>query len=92
MRIDVGCDDFGKAARNREMVAGKHNILAYLMTEAVLKGWPLAKPLPGWIPTGNLISVGEEEFRRMKGAFHELSFFEGVDVNDERYYTKDSRG
>ena len=58
MWVDVGCPDFWAAARNREMVKHRRNIIGYLMVEAVLKGWPMLKRLPDWMPRGTLPKIG----------------------------------
>ena len=48
------CDDFEKAACNREMVARKLNVEAYIKVENFLAGYSAGLPLPNWVPTGNL--------------------------------------
>lgn len=58
---DVGCDDFDSAERNRGMVARKENISGYIQIEAIVKAWPSRKPLPYWIPQGDLPQVGKGE-------------------------------
>ena len=58
-RSDVGCDDFGNAARNRERVRKGENTAAYQISEAVVKAWPRNKPLPLWIPQGDLPQIGK---------------------------------
>ena len=82
VRVDIGCDDFKKAARNREMVAKKRNIIAYLMVEAVLKGWPLSKPLPIWVPTGELMIIRKKDLRQWGGFMHEIK----IDSRGREYY------
>lgn len=63
---DTGCDDFGRAARNRKMVANKENIIGYLWVEAVVKSHPHGKPLPEWVPQGSLPIVGKHEIRNFE--------------------------
>ncbi len=68
MRIDLLCEDYSVAKRNRRMVELKENIEGYLFIEALIKRWPRKKPLPerlwGYIP-----SVSKNE--RLYG-FHEV--------------------
>ncbi len=72
--IDCGCDDFPAAARNRRMVRLKQNIDGYLFIEALVRSWPLNKPLPeqyyGYLPI-----VGKQE--ELYG-FHEVGNFSEV--------------
>ncbi len=81
---DIGCDDFEKAARNREMVAQKRNISWYLMVETFLRGWPLTKPLPSWIPLGRIPMISKHE--NLWG-MHVID--ENVDMDNKRNYDKD---
>lgn len=50
--IDIGCDDFAKAARNREMVAKKENISYYLALEYWLDHASHHTQLPDFIIVG----------------------------------------
>ena len=59
-RIDIGCDDLEKAARNREMVVKGLNISGYISVEEFLKGHPTRKKLPDWIPQGVLPIVDKD--------------------------------
>ncbi len=69
--MDVGCDDFEKAALNRERIAKKQNVLGYIEVEIALKGCPFGKPLPKWIPQGKLPTISEEELKKLR----RLGFF-----------------
>ncbi len=74
MRIlDIGCPDFDAASRNRDMVENHECTAGYQLVESVLKGWPRRKPLPGWIPQGNLPQIGNHEAREIgEYGMHEL--------------------
>ena len=63
--VDIGCDDFGSAARNRKRIKSKDNLTWWLWYEAVVKGWPFRKPLPFWLPQGGLPKVGKYEAREL---------------------------
>ena len=62
--IDIGCEDFEAAARNRNRVVNKENIAGYLLIEAIIKSWPHGEPLPMWL-CGKLPIVGKEEEREL---------------------------
>ena len=68
--IDLMCDDYKSAARNRKMVRLKHNIEGYLFIEALVQSWPYRKLLPENL-YGYLPSVGKQEARELDG-FHEV--------------------
>ena len=59
------CTDLEAAARNREMVAEKRNIIGYQFIEAFVKAWPRNKPLPEWISMGRLPTIDKSERRNM---------------------------
>lgn len=63
---DIGVDNLENAQRNREMVANKENITAYLAVENALAGAPRNRPLPSWIPRGVLPVVKEKEWREWR--------------------------
>jgi len=63
--IDIGCSDFGAAARNRQRIKSGENLLWWLWYEAVVKSWPYRKPLPFWLPQGNLPKVGKQEAKTL---------------------------
>ena len=52
--MDLLCDDYQHAARNRLMVASHQNIAGYVEVEDALKLLPLSAPLPSWIQQGRL--------------------------------------
>ena len=58
-RRDIGCDDPERAARNRKMVADKEYTTAYEQVENYFTHTPLDKPLPPWMPVGELPVVDE---------------------------------
>ena len=66
-RIDIGCDDFEAAARNREMVKEKRNIIAYLEVESAIAHTPRGQPLATWIPRGELTFVGRRDWQQFGG-------------------------
>ena len=87
MITDVGCDDFKKAAENRERIKSKSHLVWWLWYEAVVKSYPHSKPLPWWIPQGSLPIISKEESRHLhKYGFHE------IDKVDKEYYNKDRGG
>ncbi len=92
--IDLGCNDFKGAARNRRMVKWKRNIVGYLEVEAILKNTPLSKPLPSWVPVGNLPKVGKEEYRGQNETkyLHSMGMHnideKIIEVNGDLYYTR----
>lgn len=49
---DIGCANFKRAKENREMVANKEKVEAYIRVEEALERTPLRCPLPSWIPLG----------------------------------------
>ncbi len=59
--VDVGCEDFKAAARNRRMVRLKQKISGYLFIEAVIRGWPHRKPLPEWL-YGSIPTIHRYEY------------------------------
>lgn len=63
---DVGCNDFAAAARNREMIANKENIVWWLWMESVRDKCPYSKPLPYWIPQGDIPKIGKREEREAR--------------------------
>lgn len=64
------CEDFRRAADNREMVAKHQNIIGYLAVEAALKVIPVKSPLPSWIPTGTFEPINRKELKGQ--GFHEI--------------------
>ena len=62
------CPDLRAAARNRQMVANKRNVIGYQIIEAIVKSYPRNKPLPEQL-YGNIPSVGKHE--NLYG-FHEV--------------------
>uniref|UniRef100_A0A6M3LTJ9 Uncharacterized protein n=1 Tax=viral metagenome TaxID=1070528 RepID=A0A6M3LTJ9_9ZZZZ len=53
--MNLLCDNYQRAADNREMVRLKQNIEGYLYIEQLVRNWPRSVPLPeqlmGRIPT-----------------------------------------
>jgi len=47
--VDVGCPDPARAAANRELVAEKRFIQAYLEIEAAIRHTPMKQHLPAWM-------------------------------------------
>ena len=77
MWIDLGCEDFRAARRNREMVKHKRKISGYLYYELRLRGLSLGQTLPKDIPQGELMKVSKKEYREYFGnSLHEIGFFE----------------
>ena len=64
---DTGCDDPERAAENRKMVANRENTTAYLDVENYLTHTPPRRPLPDWIPTGELPQVNRQDWREHGG-------------------------
>ena len=60
---DIGCDDFDRAARNRLLVSGKMFTNNYEAVERAIKHLPILKPLPYWIPRGELPEVSERDIK-----------------------------
>lgn len=60
---DTGCSDFDRAVENRYMVANSLFTTMYQQVESYLLHSPLRKPLPEWMPTGELVNVGKEHWR-----------------------------
>ena len=77
------CSSYSAAARNRIMVRLKQNVVGYQMVEAVLRGWPTRKPLPLWIPQGNLRKVGNvSDFALDQAGSHEVEY-ERIDITTD---------
>lgn len=73
---DVGCDDFDKAARNREMVAQKEKITNYLLIEHAVTKAPIRCPILYYhdstgqlqrIPLGHVPSVSKQDWQQFGG-------------------------
>lgn len=64
---DVGCPDFERARRNRERIANKQSVSAYLAIEGALRATPRGRALPAWIPLGDLPVVSKEDWRESSG-------------------------
>jgi len=69
---DLGCDDLERAAQNRLMVANQEHTTAYRMVEDYLTHTPQNKPLPSWIPLGELPDVDRRDWREHGGGREEL--------------------
>ncbi len=73
---DIGCDDFDQAKRSRELEGNYAATTGYQQVESALAHTPLNKPLPLWIPRGELIQIGGKEWRILGGereGIHELA-------------------
>ena len=71
--VDIGCSDFVRAAANRIMVARNQNIAGYLDVESALRRCPRNKPLPAWIPLGNVVTVSKNERNNLyQWGMHEI--------------------
>ena len=66
---DVGCDDLERARYNREIVARRMFTTSYQEVEYYLTHTPLHRPLPLWIPQGQLPQVGKHESREIEDRF-----------------------
>ena len=76
--IDCGCDDLAAAARNRRRIKSGENLTWWLWYEAVVKSWPLRKPLPFWLPQGELPKVGKHEAKELREhGIYELDNYNG---------------
>ncbi len=64
---DIGCPDFDRAKRNREMVKNKEHVLSYLVVEQYLAHAPRKWKLPDWIPQGELPAVGRKDWQQFGG-------------------------
>lgn len=53
--IDVGCDNFDRAAHNRKMVKLKQHVQFWIAVENALAGTPLNRRLPDWVPQDDLL-------------------------------------
>lgn len=69
---DTGCDDFDRAAENRYMVAGGLFTTMYQRVERWFTHSPLRKPLPDWIPVGQLVEVDKGDWRDNSGGIEEV--------------------
>jgi hypothetical protein len=55
---DIGCDDFDRAAENRQMIKQGLFARAYEEVEDYLRRAPVTRRLPKWVPVGSLPEVG----------------------------------
>ena len=53
--------DYERAAQNREMVKHNRYSTGYEEVAAILKSWPRKRPLPYWVPQGELPQIGKHE-------------------------------
>ncbi len=65
--IDIGCDDFARAAQNRQMVKDKANDEIYQRIEQWFKKTPLGAPLPSWMPLGKLPTLEKRDWQENGG-------------------------
>ena len=73
--VDVGCDDFDRAAFNRYIIKNKLFTTAYILVENAIAHTPLKQPLASWIPRGALPQVGKKDWQQAggeEGRFYEL--------------------
>lgn len=61
--IDLGCDDFEAAKRNRERKLTVEQLRWWLWYENTVRSWSYKKPLPFWIPQGRLPKIGKWDAR-----------------------------
>jgi hypothetical protein len=80
--LDVGCDDFDRAALNRDMVKNQRYIQGYLEVETAVTKTPLGRALPTWITEGFVPSV-------LKGVW---SSFSGGHIENEEQEIKNVVG
>ncbi len=71
--INLMCENYRRAAENRERVKQKQNILGYLEIEAIVNSCK-NKPLPLWVTTGKLPTV--DDLKDLPG-FHEVDIYNG---------------
>ena len=64
---DIGCPDFDRAERNREMVKNGERTLGYLVVEMCLSATPLTRRLPSWVPQGELPIVNKKDWQQYGG-------------------------
>jgi hypothetical protein len=69
--LDIGCDDFAKAARNRQRVANHENIDFYLKLESWLRNSPLKATLPTWLTQGSLPQISKHDWQESGAGLHE---------------------
>ena len=86
--VDIGCEDFEAAFRNRKMISNKENITGYLLIEAIVKSWPHGEFLPTWM-YGRLPIVGKEEARELYkygiyGVDNKKGYDKKYDIADKR--------
>lgn len=79
MKIDLLCENYSKAKRNRKMVRLKQNIEGYIFMEEFLKRWPHRKKLPEWM-YGEVPNIGKHEAKEL----HKY----GIHITDD-YYGED---
>ena len=71
------CRDYENALRNREMIRLKQNISAYVLIEIAIRNCPHRKPLPAWIPQGDVPVVDKSEITELgKYGIHEINNYD----------------
>ena len=65
--LDTGCENFDRAALNREIVNEKKFISGYLQIEEAVSKTPLGQGLPYWISCGELPVVSKSIWRNFSG-------------------------
>lgn len=70
---DIGCDDFQRAKENRERIASGYASRYWDWLDHALQRTPIGKPLPPWVPQGDLPSVGRE--RRTSEPLEDEEYF-----------------
>lgn len=60
----MDAEELEKARLNRERVARHENEAYYTLIEKTVRLTPIDKPLPPWIPMGNLPALSEKEFKQ----------------------------
>ena len=66
--VDVGCDDFDKARRNRELIAQGKNDEFYKQLESWLRHTPRNQPLPNWISKGRVPEISSNDWAQYGGS------------------------
>ncbi len=89
--LDVGADDYEKAARNRDMIANHKNTTNYEMVESAVEHTPLRLPLASWIPSGNLPQVGKADWKQYGGGRSNIFELEPISVVGEQPDPTDDR-
>jgi hypothetical protein len=69
--LDVGCPDFDRAKRNRELIAKEDNLDGYIEAEKSLKKTPIMARLPWSIPHDHVLYTASAQLKLDITAMHE---------------------